>query len=119
LAKPAWGLKRSCQSCGVRFYDLLRDPIVCPKCATVYDRDAAQRTRRSRAPAAAKPVVVRAPVRPLVDLPEAVEPVVGDEELEPVAEEAAEDVIEDTEDLPEDATEVTEVIESVEGEEEA
>lgn len=37
--KQARGTKRTCQSseCGVRFYDLDRDPIVCPICGTVYE----------------------------------------------------------------------------------
>lgn len=37
--KQARGTKRSCQSneCGQRFYDLNRDPIVCPICGTVYE----------------------------------------------------------------------------------
>lgn len=32
------GTKRTCQNpeCGVRFYDLMRDPIVCPACGTGY-----------------------------------------------------------------------------------
>ena len=32
MAKPEWGTKRECQGCGAHFYDLKRDPIVCPKC---------------------------------------------------------------------------------------
>lgn len=39
-------------SCGAKFYDLSRDPIVCPKCGTVF-----QATALSRA---AAPVVARA-----------------------------------------------------------
>ncbi|MEL7047617.1 MAG: TIGR02300 family protein [Pseudomonadota bacterium] len=37
--KDARGTKRTCQSteCGERFYDLNRDPIVCPICGTVYE----------------------------------------------------------------------------------
>lgn len=37
--KQARGTKRTCQSteCGARFYDLNRDPIVCPICGTVYE----------------------------------------------------------------------------------
>jgi uncharacterized protein (TIGR02300 family) len=37
--KQARGMKRTCQSgeCGARFYDLNRDPIVCPVCGTVYE----------------------------------------------------------------------------------
>lgn len=36
--KALRGTKRTCQSgtCGQRFYDLNRDPIVCPICRTVY-----------------------------------------------------------------------------------
>lgn len=37
--KQARGTKRTCQSseCGARFYDLNRDPIICPICGTVYE----------------------------------------------------------------------------------
>ncbi len=34
--KAERGAKRVCQSCGGKFYDLLRDPIVCPMCQAVY-----------------------------------------------------------------------------------
>jgi uncharacterized protein (TIGR02300 family) len=30
--KALRGTKRICQACAVRFYDLLREPIVCPSC---------------------------------------------------------------------------------------
>jgi len=36
LAKPELGIKRICGSCGSKFYDLSKDPIICPKCGTVY-----------------------------------------------------------------------------------
>jgi uncharacterized protein (TIGR02300 family) len=36
MSKPVRGIKRVCQSCGTRFYDLGRTPIVCPVCQTVY-----------------------------------------------------------------------------------
>ena len=36
MSKPARGIKRVCQSCGARFYDLGRTPIVCPSCQAVY-----------------------------------------------------------------------------------
>ena len=35
-SKAARGTKRVCQACSVRFYDLARDPIVCPACAAEY-----------------------------------------------------------------------------------
>lgn len=48
MAKPELGLKRQCMSCGAKFYDLNRDPAVCPKCGTVF-----QATALSRVPAPA------------------------------------------------------------------
>jgi uncharacterized protein (TIGR02300 family) len=36
--KTARGTKRTCQNneCGARFYDLARDPILCPICSSTY-----------------------------------------------------------------------------------
>ena len=34
MAKPELGTKRLCVSCGTRFYDLTKQPAVCPKCGT-------------------------------------------------------------------------------------
>jgi uncharacterized protein (TIGR02300 family) len=54
LAKPELGTKRVCGGCGSKFYDLNHDPIVCPKCGTVY---VAVTTARARPePVAAKVV---------------------------------------------------------------
>jgi len=41
VSKEELGLKRVCASCGTKFYDLNRDPIICPKCGAVYSEDAA------------------------------------------------------------------------------
>jgi uncharacterized protein (TIGR02300 family) len=30
------GTKRTCPNCAARFYDLLREPIMCPKCGTSF-----------------------------------------------------------------------------------
>lgn len=46
MAKPEWGTKRICQSCSAPFYDLRRDPIVCPKCGAVYDPEAILKSRK-------------------------------------------------------------------------
>lgn len=35
MAKPELGNKRLCGNCAAKFYDLGKDPIVCPKCHTV------------------------------------------------------------------------------------
>ncbi|MCG7393310.1 TIGR02300 family protein [Microvirga sp. ACRRW] len=55
MAKPELGLKRQCMSCGAKFYDLNRDPAVCPKCGTVFQAVALSR--------AAAPAVARAAVK--------------------------------------------------------
>lgn len=36
MPKPDLGGKRQCQNCSAKFFDLNKDPIVCPKCGTVY-----------------------------------------------------------------------------------
>jgi uncharacterized protein (TIGR02300 family) len=36
VAKAELGAKRRCLSCGAAFFDLSREPIVCPKCNTVF-----------------------------------------------------------------------------------
>jgi uncharacterized protein (TIGR02300 family) len=36
LAKPELGAKRQCQNCGAKFFDLNKEPILCPKCGTVF-----------------------------------------------------------------------------------
>jgi uncharacterized protein (TIGR02300 family) len=36
VAKPELGNKRQCQSCGTKFFDLNKEPIVCPKCGTIF-----------------------------------------------------------------------------------
>ncbi|MDE0057090.1 MAG: TIGR02300 family protein [Defluviicoccus sp.] len=61
MAKPEWGLKRTCQDCGKRFYDFRRDPIVCPGCQAAFDPLAMLRPRRVRVSAAVAPP---APAKP-------------------------------------------------------
>ena len=48
MAKPEWGTKRSCASCGAKFYDFHRDPIVCPKCDAKITVTSATRPKRAR-----------------------------------------------------------------------
>ena len=121
MVKPAWGMKRTCQGCGAHFYDMQKDPIICPKCATVYDPDAVSRTRRGRSSSAAPKPAPRAPAPEIPGAPgEVVAPELEEAGLGIPAEEGdaeGEEVMEDTEDLPEDADDVTEVIENVEEEE--
>jgi len=48
LAKPEWGTKRSCDSCGAKFYDFHRDPITCPKCDAKITLTSATPPKRNR-----------------------------------------------------------------------
>lgn len=50
MAKPDLGGKRQCQNCGTKFFDLNKDPILCPKCGTVFQVAAATRGIRAAAP---------------------------------------------------------------------
>lgn len=34
--KPEWGQKRICKKCKTTFYDMKKNPIVCPKCQTSF-----------------------------------------------------------------------------------
>ena len=49
VAKPEWGKKRLCPSCGVKFYDLRRNPVTCPKCDSAYPTELASKARRGAA----------------------------------------------------------------------
>jgi uncharacterized protein (TIGR02300 family) len=48
VAKSELGAKRQCQNCAAKFFDLNRDPIICPKCGTMFQ---GATTRAERAPA--------------------------------------------------------------------
>jgi uncharacterized protein (TIGR02300 family) len=54
VAKPDLGTKRLCNHCGAKFYDLNKDPIICPKCETVMPLAAIAATRARPEPAAAR-----------------------------------------------------------------
>ena len=45
------GIKRTCQGCGARFYDLNSNPIVCPKCDKVFELQSLIKSRRGKAAA--------------------------------------------------------------------
>lgn len=114
MAKPEWGTKRVCQSCGARFYDLGRSPIVCPSCGAVFDLEILNRARRAR-PAP------RATVAAVEDedlAGDEVEAIAGDTDLEEIDDEVeveeddaaieTEDGQEEDESLIEDASELGE-----------
>jgi uncharacterized protein (TIGR02300 family) len=115
MAKPEWGIKRICLSCGARFYDLNNSPIVCPSCGTVYDVEVASRVRKARPS--------RAAVVDDEELTPAAKPVAEDEDEAEVLDEVADEVpfgddeSEDVEEVPaetEDEEEDDALIEDVE-----
>jgi uncharacterized protein (TIGR02300 family) len=59
VAKPELGTKRLCGNCGAKFYDLSKDPIICPKCHTVLELAAV--SSRSRPDSAAARAVAPVP----------------------------------------------------------
>ena len=54
MAKPDLGNKHQCQHCGTKFFDLNKDPIVCPKCHTVMALAAVSARSRPEPVAAAR-----------------------------------------------------------------
>ena len=36
MAKESWGKKRTCPKCDTRFYDLKKDPLLCPNCGHTF-----------------------------------------------------------------------------------
>jgi len=95
VAKPEWGTKRICQSCGAKFYDFNRSPIVCPACGATFEPEATSPRARRQRPAPERAAAAAAPV--VAEEAEELEPVV-DEEVE----ESEESGYEDTEELSEE-----------------
>ncbi len=100
MAKPELGTKRICVSCGARFYDLTKQPAVCPKCST---EQPAEQPRLRRVPGTFTDERRRPKAAPVPGLDDA------EAEPEVATEEAEEDVLEDTSDLEDSAEAIVEV----------
>ncbi|MDO8605502.1 MAG: TIGR02300 family protein [Phaeospirillum sp.] len=116
MAKPEWGQKRTCQSCGCRFYDMTRTPLICPKCGANVEPEVTFKVRRGSAAAAEAKVVAPVAINPVIAQIEADDLVaVDDEEALAGDDDAAEDdesgLIEDASDLGEDDDDMAEVME--------
>ncbi|MBV8549042.1 MAG: TIGR02300 family protein [Alphaproteobacteria bacterium] len=97
MSKAEWGLKRVCPSCGARYYDMKKNPPVCPSCSTTFDPENLMRTRRGRA--APKP----APEEVIEDLPVVDGDDAEDALIEDAEELADDDEVLDVEETQEDA----------------
>lgn len=102
VAKPEWGIKRICPNCGGRYYDMKKDPPVCPSCGTVFDPEALLKSRRAR-PMPVEDTKKAAPKRD----EEALDTEVGED-----LDEAAEDIVDDDVDVA-DELETDEVDDAV------
>ena len=48
MSKLEWGIKRVCPSCGIKYYDFNKNPIICPKCEFEFDPDLLLKSRKGR-----------------------------------------------------------------------
>lgn len=70
MAKPELGTKRLCSGCGAKFYDLNKDPILCPKCGTAFVVSAPVSRRADAAAAATAAAAAAAKAKEAVAEPE-------------------------------------------------
>lgn len=108
MHRPELGTKRVCQHCGARFYDLGRDPIVCPKCGAEHTAEMFNRMKRSKpgAEAAARSAARRDAEVTTGDSDDA------ETEIEETAEEE-EAEFEDASELGEDEEDMAQVIDNI------
>jgi len=82
VSKPELGTKRVCAGCAAKFYDLMKDPIVCPKCETVFivpPPEPARPAKRNYNMRTTKPVPVAEEPVAAVEKTEGEEPEVEDD----------------------------------------
>jgi uncharacterized protein (TIGR02300 family) len=87
VAKPDLGSKRQCQTCGAKFFDLHKSPILCPKCGVEFVTVALARAPARAAAVAEDEDVAVDPAIELVPIEDAEEggekvPVVADDDVE-------------------------------------
>jgi uncharacterized protein (TIGR02300 family) len=135
VAKLTWGTKLTCSNCGVRFYDLRRPSVACPKCDTPYGGEINVKPKRTRVPQEAAKQVEKAvttaaaePDKGSMASIEGETTEIGDKELaaigdvgdvEDVESGKDEELVEDPSELGEDDDDVAEVIDNVDRKEES
>lgn len=58
MAKPEWGAKHRCSSCGKPFYDMKRTPLICPSCGAKHVVEKLLKSRKMSSAASKAPVAV-------------------------------------------------------------
>lgn len=95
MAQPELGSKRVCVSCGARFYDLQKEPAVCPKCGAEQPAEVPRLKRTGEiVPESPKPAT-----------PKDEQDV--DTDIDTDDDDDADDVMEDTSDLDDDADDIS------------
>ena len=102
MAKPDWGKKLTCPSCGARFYNLNKEPATRPKCEATVEIQPVLKPRRTPAEAP-KP---KKDDKKVSDDDDDVDALLDDDDDD--------DLIEDTSDLDDDDDDVAEVKEYIE-----
>ena len=107
MAKIELGTKRQCQNCSAKFFDLNKDPIVCPKCGTIFQGAAARAQRAPQKDDEEEEEAVAPAGIELVSLEEAdagdeKAAVVADDDIEVEDDEAVEDTFLEEEEEEED-----------------
>jgi uncharacterized protein (TIGR02300 family) len=122
VAKPELGTKRLCGSCAAKFYDLDRNPILCPKCGTQFELAVTKPAPEPAKPAKPEVVAEEAADTPVVAGAEIISleeadaetstdediPDLGDDEVDAEIGEADDDTFLDTED--EDDSGVSDIV---------
>ena len=111
MAKTEWGKKHACTSCDAKFYDMKKDPAICPICGTAVSQRPLLKARRTPT---VKPVVKPEPTSENLEdaeFPEDIEDVEIDEE-DVEMDDAGDEALLVDEEMDEDVSEVADHIDS-------
>lgn len=92
MPKVELGTKHTCESCGAKFYDMKKQPPVCPSCGTAVELETKRKTRGAKAEEAKR--------KPVPAKPVAVED--DEDEVEDIDDDAADALLDDEEDDDDD-----------------
>lgn len=109
MAKPEWGTKRKCLTCGAVFYDMRKKEFTCPKCGIEYN---AETIEAAKIEAALKNVSNVKALEREMDEEDIVASVVGDPNFQDT-DDTSVDLLEDASELGDDNHDMAEVMDNV------